>query len=313
MEKIIKIFDQLSQSSVDGILGFVTVDSGRPGPVLGITACTHGNEPSGLVAIDFLLNEFDIQKKIKKGKVVMGINNLEACRRYLSGDFEKEACRFVDINMNRLPENLEAIKKDVGAYEIGRAKELLKIWRTFEVSLDIHSTKQNTPPMIINAGAKFEEDLAKGFPIKIILNNIDQIQIGKPAFAFYGSTDKQIPVIEIEAGQHESDDAFKVATETVLNLLQNLEMIDIFIEPKTPERESYIVVGSVVLPDSSYRLVREFKDFEFIPKDTLIANGEGDSIIAMGDCYTLFAPSEKMIENWNKTSEEAIFLLQKNN
>ena len=65
------IFDRLTTSTSNGVHGVMAINSGNPGPVLGITACTHGNEPSGLAVFDYLLNDIHIEKwHFFKGKLI---------------------------------------------------------------------------------------------------------------------------------------------------------------------------------------------------------------------------------------------------
>ena len=301
----------LASSRVSNIPGVIRVDSGIRGPVLGITACTHGNEPAGLETIRFLLKEFDLERRLLCGCVYLGVNNLAAAASYIAGGRRglKNRYRYIDINMNRLPHDLSVTP--VSGYEIRRARDLLPLWRQFDVGLDIHSTSQPTLPMIVNSGRTLHTDLVRGFPIRKVISNIDVIQRGLPAFGFYGhGSGSGTPVMEIEAGGHEDHESMMRGRTCAIALLRNLRMIDGPDTHDTAEFEEYIVHGSVLFPDNTYRLTRMFKNFEHVQSGTIIARGNGGSIVTERSSHTLFCPGADQIATWCDTSEEALFLTE---
>lgn len=300
-------FSTMKKMQVDGISGFIRLDGREPGPVLGITACTHGNEPSGVAAIKYLLEDFDVAGKLLRGTLYLGINNLDAATRYFeaSSDEERKQLRFVDHNMNRLPEDLRDLSGDRRS-EIVRARELLPIYGRFQAALDIHSTSQNSDPMIITGGNHFHPELVRGFPIENIISNIDVVQIGLPAFGFFGNKDIQIPVFEIEAGQHEHPHSFERAITCVTSLLSNMGMVsDSGTPPAITTYKEYEIFGSVIFPNNTYKLTRKFDDFEFVKKGTVFAEGAGVALVASQDCHTFFCPA---VDTPKRITEEIIFL-----
>jgi hypothetical protein len=80
------------------------LDSGRPGPVAGITAVVHGNEPCGAIALDWLLRE-GVRPTI--GTLLLAFANVEAYACFDPAD--PNATRWVDEDLNRVwsPEVLE--------------------------------------------------------------------------------------------------------------------------------------------------------------------------------------------------------------
>jgi succinylglutamate desuccinylase len=276
-----KELDMLSffeRSAHEGVHGVVKISSHKPGPVVGITACSHGNEPAGLTAFDRLLNVRDIKRRLVRGDVYLVVNNLAAVR---------SSKRFIDVDMNRLPADTPQ-QGDRREYEIVRARELLPIWREFTVGLDIHSTSQDAPPMIISVGPVFHAELVKGFPIEIVITNIDRIQRGKPATGFYGTNDAK--VFGIEAGQHNAAEAGKVASICAIDLLINLGMLEGETGPQARYRE-YKVVSSIMYPDDSYGTptdaLKAFENFSQVGQGTLIARGNGSDIVMPMDGHVI--------------------------
>jgi len=282
-------FDWFKRERFDGVEGVICFETNKPGPVLGITACTHGNEPSGLAAIKNLL-DINVQKLLKRGTIFLAVNNIRAAERYFSAstDEEKSKARSTDHNMNRLPEDMLS-DQNSDRYEIVRAQALYPIWQKFTVGFDVHTTRRDSPPMIISGRDKFQRDLVRGFPIEIVISNIDVVQIGLPAFGFYGGVDSGIPVFEIEAGAHEKPESFRRAIECALALLKNLKMIEGRTKPLVDEYLEYFIDGSVVFSNNSYEQSRIFENFEFVSKGTIFATGDAVPVLrAPFDCHTIF-------------------------
>jgi len=222
-----EVLREFKKSTCDGVPGVMKIDGPRPGPVLGITACTHGNEPSGLAIFHYLLNDLNIKETLQCGTLYLVVNNVRAAEKFFAATTEKEMkdARYADVNMNRLPRDV--MSSTDKKYELVLARELYPIWQRFTHGLDIHSTLTDTMPMIISRGNNFERiaKLVRGFPIEILISNIDRMQIGVPPFSFYGVS-SDVPVFAIEAGQHTKSETLERARDCAVALLQNLEMHD---------------------------------------------------------------------------------------
>ena len=303
-EELFEAFNKIKNSTHEGINGVFKFDSGNPGPVLGVTIQTHGNEPSGLATLWYFLNVEPIENLLKNGAVFFVINNIKATEKYFSAknDDERRLARFVEVNFNRLPKDVMARKVE-NNYEVGRAQELKNIWSKFDVGMDIHSTTQESEPMII-AINKFEKDLVKGFPISIVISNIENIQIGVPPTIFYGG-DKNISILAIESGSHEKQSSFVTAITCMLNLMQNIKMTseEVSIEQKQ-EYLLYEVVGSLVFPNSSYVLSKIYPMFGNITKGEILANGDNGPLHAPLSGCTIFGPKQ---EKPDSIAEEVLF------
>ncbi len=307
-------FEFIKNSTYDNVRGIWYVDSGKKGPVLGITMHTHGNEPSGIAVLWYFRNHFKLADKLQSGSIFFVINNLKATEDYFSTfemedgeekEEKKRRARFCDHNMNRLPENIFNLIDDE-RYEIRRAQELKKIWSKFDVAFDIHSTSKETDPMIIACGG-LQKDLISGFPVKIIITNIEKVQIGKPAIYFYGEgRAKKTRTLAIEAGSHENSSSFNCAIDCTTALFQNLGLIE---RSMNASRETgydeYLVDGSVIFPDSSFEMSKIFEMFEPIVKGQILAQNKDVKIVAQFNGHVLMG-SPKI--NPTSIKEEAMFL-----
>lgn len=299
MKGLQNIFHLIKRSVFEKVSGVQCFNSGIDGPCVGITICTHGNEPCGLaVAKQFL----DGLIKPKKGKVFIVINNILATENYFNSktEGEKLKCRYVDVNMNRLPEILGNEN-----YEEIRAKELLPIWSKFDYALDIHSTSQPSDSIIIE-GVNDASNLTKNFPSKIVLRNMLPIQLGIPAIGFYN---QRCISIGYEAGSHETNEAQINAIQCVESLLISLDMLDGKHEEPNVQN-IYTVHSSVMFPDENYRLKRIFPMFDDVKKGEVVAlNNNGGVICSPVDGVAIFAP--KGLKP-NSENEEVLYICEVN-
>lgn len=83
LEELRRTFEALANTSDLGPDGTKVIDSGKQGPTVGLTICTHGNEPSGLAAFQRLLDT-DVAARLQRGRLVVVINNLKATSDYFA-------------------------------------------------------------------------------------------------------------------------------------------------------------------------------------------------------------------------------------
>lgn len=293
----------MKRSRYAGVAGVLRVDSGVSGPVLGITVCTHGNELCGLEALSNVLKILK-RKVLLKGSIMMVVNNLKAAEKALNAKNLKDSldARYIDVNMNRLPENLLKLTKDK-RYEIRRALELIPVWKKFDYAIDIHSMTQNSQPILI-VTKNLSQETIEGFLMRTIIKNIENVQIGKPAFAFYGRNSR-VEVVEIEAGQHDDPKSVNIAMQSILAMLKNLKMIPDDTSRKTnSEKKEYVVVSSV-MAEKSMVMSRRFRNFERVKKGEILARTPEREIRSPLAGHIVMVPRGKKII---KIGEEAFFL-----
>ncbi len=126
-----------------GIDYVTTLDSGRGGPHVMLSALVHGNEICGAVALDFLFREA-VRPRI--GKLTLAFVNVAAYQSFDPQD--PGAARFVDEDFNRLwsPAVLEGTRDSA---ELRRARELRPIVDEVDFLLDIHSMQHATAPLMM--------------------------------------------------------------------------------------------------------------------------------------------------------------------
>jgi succinylglutamate desuccinylase len=311
LDDLAEEFQIIKNSSLVGVPGIMLFDSGIPGPCVGITIHTHGNEPSGLAALR-QFRQSGMQSRLLNGSVLFILNNIAATEKYFAAlketdsqlrESKKLAARFVDINMNRLPKNLVELENPSES-EILRAKELLWFWKTLDYLLDIHSTRSASPPMIIAIGETGQE-LYRRFPAEMVIRGIERVQTGKPACAFSAAAGKA-QAFGIEAGSHEEASAFAIANACVLSFLQNLGLLPGERSEGKRTYKEYLINGSVFFPDESYELAKVFRNFECLEKGDVIAVGNGEPIVSSSAGHAVFTPPGR--KHTSTLNDEVMFL-----
>ncbi len=305
-------FEAISIKNYNGIAGVDVFDSGKPGPTVGITMMTHGNEPSGLAPYWYYTQVAPLLPLLQCGKVMFILNNLDAATRYfdLPADASMEArinTRGIVLNMNRLPDDILSLQNDIRS-EVLRVQELAPLWADFDTGLDIHSTSLDSAPMIVGHPS-VKAELIKGFPIDVLLSGISEVMHSKPALSFYGRNRAGSSHLLIETGSHENPLSFQRAIECVQALLANMGMLEqVFTD--TAEPMTYIhyeVTSSLFFPNESYRTTEIFPNFEPVKQGQVLAEGDGEPLVAQHDghalmCFATGRPPSLM--------EEALFLSQ---
>ena len=312
LQQLQETFSYIKTQSYNGAPSVLKFDTGKEGPVLGITMCTHGDEPAGLAVLWNFMHE-NLQGKLLCGAVIFVLQNIAATEQYFSmlDSEERNKYRYTEggVNFNRLPEHSLEIENSP-VYEINRLQQLYPVYKEFKYGYDIH-TSEDEEPMIIT-GNQFYPELVKGFPIEKVLTNIAEAQINLPSFSFFGGLNSNIPVFEIEAGTDESPASFKMAIDCSLALLRNLNMLEGNNRSLVTQYQEYFIFDKLVLPNDSFELVKTFDYYENITKDQPLAkgiiNGEERIITAAENGHAIFPPLGKLKRDYFSLTEETFFI-----
>lgn len=299
-------FRFIAEESWNGVRGVHRMGTGSK-TVIGILMMTHGNEPSGLAALHDARSQQDLEKTLARAdaSILFCVNNLGAAKLYFDTDDEtnRHVLRYLRHNMNRLPPDIETQQHTDNA-ELQRAHELItRVLPEMTVAIDIHSVPAAGMQMLIDVKGDTSE-LIQHFAIPSVVRNIRNVQMGTPISAFCGGKN-DIPVIGIEAGQHDDPSSRDIAIECLRAVLHACG-----IEPSAPpsprERTYYDVNVSIIPPSSGYRFARSFAMFEEIhPDTTLLTSSSGDTVLANQHGHILL-PRDPSIEL--DPTEEACFL-----
>lgn len=121
--------------------GAVRIDSGNPGPRAVIFSGIHGDEISGIHAVEKLFLDIFLEElSLRRGSLTIVRGNKEAILA------EK---RYIKYNLNRLFKESYPADIDQTSYEFKRAQELKTILENCDYFLDLHSAPFAQAPFMV--------------------------------------------------------------------------------------------------------------------------------------------------------------------
>jgi len=276
-----------------GIDYVTTLDSGREGPHVMLSALVHGNELCGAVVLDWLLHT-GVRPRI--GRLSLAFVNVAAFERFDPAD--PTASRFVDEDFNRLWEE-QVLDGDRDSVELGRARELRPLLDEVDLLLDIHSMQQCSVPLMMCGPARKGRDLALalGAPAHVVADAGHAA--GKRMRDYTPFVDPASPrnALLVECGQHWEAASVEVARDVTVRFLAHAGLVDdAFVRAhaslaREPQR-LVEVTGPVTIRSDRFRFVREFRGMEVIPRAGTVIGYDGEEEVRtpFDDCV-LIMPS----------------------
>lgn len=228
------------------IPGVVRVTADALGPNVVLFAGVHGDEVSGVHAIEKLFFDFFSGTKVlERGAVTLARANaiaLAAERRY------------VKHNLNRLFRIDYGPDIDRSSYEFRRAQELKKILEKCDYFLDLHSAPIAQEPFLV--AERDAVDFFAKLGIKRIMTGWSKFSsgsIGGDAENYanaHGATSATL-----ESGSHFDKRSNDVAYRTVLAFLSRLELIN---------EERYVAEGEIEMVEVYAVVTKDFDDFRYV-------------------------------------------------
>lgn len=287
-----------------------------PGPTLIFFGGLHGNEQSGVIALEQVFQGLESKPFSCKG-VVYGIRgNLPALL---------EGKRFLHKDLNRLwtESSIEEIKNKSNSQRLLEENELVKIYELISGILeeeqgpfyfiDFHTTSSKTLPFITINDALINRRFAKLFPVPIVLG-IEEYLDG-PLLSYINK--KGYVCLGFESGQHTEEVAIKNSIAftwlaMVFSGFLNKSDVNDFREnyaqiQNSAERNSNfyeITFRHRINGTNNFKMIKGFKSFEKIDKGTSIALENDECLKAKKDAI-IFMPL------YQEQGEEGFFLIRK--
>lgn len=259
--------------------------SGKKGPLLFVTGGIHGNEPSGVKALQTVFKELDKTKPEIEGTIVGVAGNKKALNKNK---------RYIDEDLNRTwtEENIEAGGRDT--HETKEMFEIIEILNEYSKEdftkryfLDCHTTSSASLPYVSVQEVNDNDKWAHKFPTYIIRGFSDIItgdidhylsRIGMTGFVF-------------EAGQHTDktsqenhEGVIWLALKEACNLdLEKIstypECVNRFAEKNAPPQKTFEIIHRHGLEDSDiFEMQPGYENFQKIEKGELLAKQNGNEV-----------------------------------
>ena len=271
----------------------------KEGPLLLVTAGVHGNEPSGVKALESVFAELEKTKPAFKGTLLgLGGNNKALGKNK----------RFIDEDLNRTwtEENLQA--NAPASHEKKEMQEIIEILKGYPEAkyskryfIDCHTTSSDSLPYISVQEVGENDAFAHRFPGYIVRGFSDIVD---------GSIDKYfskqgITGFTFEAGQHTAQTSEENHRAIILLALKEACGLDLENISDYPEfKETYekkfeqeqktfkIIYRHGIEDETEFRMKPGFENFEEISKGQVLAIQDGKEIKSEWDAR-IFMPLYK--------------------
>ena len=279
-----------------GIDYYTSFRSGRDGPHVLINAVTHGNEPCGAIALDFL---FRHEVRPLVGTLTLGFANIAAYKSFDPSDPGQS--RFIDEDFNRVWDEATLLGTRQ-SIELTRARKIRSLIDSVDVLFDIHSMQHKTPPLMLAGPLAKGRELARaiGYPQYVVCDAGHAA--GRRLRDYGGFGDEADPrnALLIECGQHWEASSADVAIESTLRFLLHFGMIERdYAEPhltaELPPQHVVEVTEAVTIKSEDFTFTEDFRGMEVLAKaGTKIADDGDEPVVTPYDDCVLIMPSRRL-------------------
>jgi succinylglutamate desuccinylase len=277
------------------IPGVIHIRANNPGPRVVMFSGTHGDEISGIHALEKLFFDlFTGSRTLQRGSLTLvRVNALAIAAER----------RYIKYNVNRMFRDDYGADIDRNAYEYTRVQELKPLLQRCDYFLDLHSAPIAQEPFLV------AEQQAAGFFAKLGLPHIimgwgkfSGSQIGGDAENYAGSHGAKAATLE--SGSHFEKRSDDVAYATVLVMLSLLKMIDGVKDEARGEAEIIDMYAVIIKEADDFHYAGEVANFKHFARNDAFAFQNGKPLTVTEDSYLLIP----MVPEETKVHEEVCYL-----
>jgi len=267
-------------------------ESGKPGPTVMVAALTHGNEVSGAVVVDALLEK---GLRPRKGTLILGFNNIEAYHSFDPRTPFKS--RMIDEDFNRTWARLD---QPATTAETRRAQVVRPFVERADLLLDLHSMHDDGVPLMLAGSLAKGAALAKkvGTPVDIIADAGHAAGMRMRDYGGFGEASSPKNALLIETGQHWRTSSVTVAKDVTARFLAVTGIVEPSDLPAdwkqpTPARQRVVeVTHAIATKRGNFTPVRHFEGQEIIAKaGTVLGHDDGEPVTTPYDDCVLVMPA----------------------
>lgn len=259
--------------------------TGKKGPLLLVSGGIHGNEPSGVIALQKVFQELEKTKPEINGTLLGISGNHEALNKNQ---------RYIDEDLNRVwtKENMKSGK--IESHEEKEMYEILEVLKDYSESdyskryfMDCHTTSSDSLPYLSVQDVHDNDAWSRHFPTYIVRGFSDIIT---GDFDHYLSRSGLTGFV-FEAGQHESETSvenhegmiwlcLKEACDLDLKKIPSYpECVENFKTKNAPDQKVFdIAYRHGIKNDDDFKMEPGFENFQEIKKNDLLAVQNGKEI-----------------------------------
>lgn len=279
-----------------GVEYATTLDSGKPGPHVMLTALAHGNEFCGAIVLDELLRA-GIRPLC--GKLTLVFCNVAAFERF--DPDQPEASRWVEEDFNRLW-TAEVLDGPRDSIDLRRARIIRPLADSADLLLDIHSMQHPSDPLLLAGPLAKGRLLASevGYPALAVCDAGHAAGRRMRDYAAFGDAASPKNALLVECGQHWARRTVEVARETTLRFLARCGIIDPERGPlrfaEVPLAQKTVeVTHPVTITAEVFRFARAFTGLEVVEQAGTLIGWDGDREVRTPyDHCVLVMPSKRL-------------------
>ncbi len=280
-----------------GVDYVMTLDSGKSGPHVMLSAIVHGNELCGAIALDYLMRH---EVCPVAGKLTLAFMNVAAFDTF--DEANPTVSRYVDEDFNRLWTR-EVLDGDRDSVELRRARVVRPIVDDVDYLLDIHSMQHTTMPLMMCGPMEKGRCLARdlGSPEHVVSDAGHAAGRRMRDYEGFGDASNPRNALLVECGQHWEPASVAVAKEISLRFLDHYEVVEpAFVEEHLttappPEQHLIAVTGPITIETDDFRFTESFRGMEVIEKEGTLIGWDGNTEVRTPyDNCVLIMPSRRL-------------------
>ena len=277
------------------IPGVVRIEGAAAGPSVVFFCGTHGDEISGIHAVEKLFFDFCTgARTLARGTLTMARANAAAIaaeRRYLVH------------NLNRLFRDDYDAGVDRDSYEFRRAQELKALLQRCDYFLDLHSAPIAQEPFLV--AEAHAAGFYAGLGLPYIVTGWSKFSGGPLGGDAENYANRQgAQAATLESGSHFDKRSNDVAYRTALAMLSLLEMVEGVTEASRGSGEVLDMYAVVIKEAEDFRYAGEALNFKPLARGAVFARQAGKPLAVAEDSYLLIP----MKPEETKLGEEVCYL-----
>lgn len=272
----------------------------------------HGNEQSGIEAIQTVFQTIQQKNIPLKGNIIGLRGNLKAVQsneRYIDKDLNRMWTK------SRLNDIQRGIEKSAEADEVKELRThldtILKKSNANVMMMDLHTTSSFSSPFAIIDDTLRNRELASALPVTRVLGIMEKLD--GTILGYYG--DKGPITLVFEAGQHFEKESRQRHEAAVWLTLVQFGIIDkasipynqyyklLFQSTSSAPQIVETIERFALKPTDHFQMKPGFTNFSKVEKGDLLAEFNGDEIVANQSCY-VFMPL------YQNKGEDGFFLVK---
>jgi hypothetical protein len=220
-----------------------------------ITVCMHGNEKTGLVAMNELIKEGAIPALLNQRGVYTKLTVMVGNPRAVA-----ENKRFMEKNLNRIIHPTWFAREEQ-LYEVRRARLVARMGLSSDQWLDVHSTSSPCTAYALPTGNPQSEELAERLDIGLVISKLAHHTVEGGTSCDWALQHNKTCVC-VECGQEGTREAIESAKRVIMSFIVGHRLFG--------EKRRYVSTNQVRVR-KGFRYARRVQAFEHVAYNELLA------------------------------------------